>query len=142
VYTDENGEYRYLIVKQSQTHWSFPKGHAEAGESPMDAARRELQEETGITHVRLKKRPRFSITYYFKRGNETVKKSVDHFLGFVSDTRVAPQEDEVMIIDWKWATYSEARELLYQNTAERILDRVARFLRKRNRKHKRRRRSR
>jgi len=128
VYTDENNTYRYLLVKQSQTHWSFPKGHAENGEFPMDAARRELEEETGVSDVQLKKRPRFSITYYFKKGQTTVKKTVDHFLGFTNETNVTPQEEEV--IDWKWATYKEARTLLYRNTAERILDRVDRYLTK------------
>lgn len=31
-----------------QRHWDIPKGGAEAGESPREAALRELQEETGI----------------------------------------------------------------------------------------------
>lgn len=135
VYTDDNNTYRYLIVKQSQTHWSFPKGHAERGEEPMDTARRELAEETGITNVRLKKRPRFSITYYFKKGGGTVKKTVDHFLGFTQETAVTPQEEEV--IDWKWADYAEAHELLYRNTATRILDRAHRYLSKKTKKGKR-----
>lgn len=134
LYLDDNNQYRYLIVKQSQTHWSFPKGHAEAGETPMDAAYRELAEETGIRDVSIKTRPRFPITYYFKKGRDTVKKTVDHFLGFVNKPSVTPQEKEV--IDWQWATFDEAYELLYRNTADRVLTRVDRYLKKKRRSGK------
>ena len=132
VFKDETGEYRYLIVKQSQTHWSFPKGHAERGEEPMDAARRELAEETGITDVQLKKRPRFTISYFFRKRGRTVKKTVDHFLGFVDETvAITPQEEE--ILDYLWASRDEARKYLYRNTAKQILDKAHRYLTKRKR---------
>ena len=46
-----NAEGRGLLVSQHGTSWSLPKGHLEAGESPLDAARREIREETGVSRL-------------------------------------------------------------------------------------------
>lgn len=43
--TDEG--WRYLLLR-AFTHWDFPKGMVEAGEEPLAAAIREVQEETLI----------------------------------------------------------------------------------------------
>ena len=37
-----------LLLLRSFRYWDFPKGQVEAGETPLDAARRETREETGI----------------------------------------------------------------------------------------------
>ncbi|TCK43031.1 8-oxo-dGTP pyrophosphatase MutT (NUDIX family) [Paraburkholderia sp. BL8N3] len=44
-----NGQGDVLLCHATETsHWDVPKGHADPGESPLDAALRELVEETGI----------------------------------------------------------------------------------------------
>lgn len=40
-----------LVVNQRGTSWSLPKGHIEQGESPLQAAKREIAEESGITDL-------------------------------------------------------------------------------------------
>jgi len=40
-----------LIVSQRGNSWSLPKGHLEQGESLLDAAKREIAEESGITDL-------------------------------------------------------------------------------------------
>jgi len=42
------GERRYLLLRAFQ-YWDFPKGKVEPGEGPLEAARREVEEEAGIT---------------------------------------------------------------------------------------------
>jgi 8-oxo-dGTP pyrophosphatase MutT (NUDIX family) len=42
-----------LVVSQHGTSWSLPKGHIEAGEDRLAAARREIYEESGITELEL-----------------------------------------------------------------------------------------
>lgn len=48
-----NAEGRVLLVSQHGTSWSLPKGHLEAGETPLEAARREIHEETGVSRLEL-----------------------------------------------------------------------------------------
>lgn len=49
VVLNTNGD--VLVVSQHGTSWSLPKGHVEEGEDAMAAARRETQEESGISSL-------------------------------------------------------------------------------------------
>lgn len=40
-----------LLLLRAYRHWDFPKGGVESGEAPLDAAIREVEEETGITDL-------------------------------------------------------------------------------------------
>ncbi len=48
-----NTKSEVLVVNQRGNSWSLPKGHVDPGEEPVEAARREVQEETGVTDLRL-----------------------------------------------------------------------------------------
>jgi 8-oxo-dGTP pyrophosphatase MutT (NUDIX family) len=37
-----------LLYRSRESDWSFPKGHIEQGENPMEAMIREIKEETGL----------------------------------------------------------------------------------------------
>jgi 8-oxo-dGTP pyrophosphatase MutT (NUDIX family) len=45
-----------LMVSQHGDSWSLPKGHVEPGETELEAAVREVYEETGVEQLRLIKR--------------------------------------------------------------------------------------
>ncbi|MAG47856.1 ADP-ribose pyrophosphatase [archaeon] len=42
-----------LVVNQKGTSWSLPKGHIENNETPIEAAKREIYEESGINELEL-----------------------------------------------------------------------------------------
>lgn len=44
---------QYLIMYHYGQYWNFPKGHIEEGESEIEAALRELEEEAGVTEVKV-----------------------------------------------------------------------------------------
>lgn len=44
---DRAGKIEYLILRH-KNYWNFPKGGVEAGETDLEAARREIKEETGL----------------------------------------------------------------------------------------------
>ena len=42
-----------LVANGTKEFWGFPKGHIDPGESALDAAKREIAEETGLTDLTL-----------------------------------------------------------------------------------------
>lgn len=100
-------------------HWSFPKGHAEEGESEIEAAKREFSEETGIEEVEITEEPVFFENYKFKADGQKIVKTVKYFIGLVEDTVVREQKDEVC--DYQWAEYEEAMELMTFDEGRNIL---------------------
>jgi len=42
-----------LVVSQHGTSWSLPKGHIDEGEDALQAARREVKEESGVSELSL-----------------------------------------------------------------------------------------
>ncbi len=64
----------YLLLKNPRYGWGLPKGHAGEGEDLTAAARRETEEETGISGDALRIYPRFSreIRYLVEQGPKRV----------------------------------------------------------------------
>ena len=86
-------EGRVLVVSQHGTSWSLPKGHVEAGETPLEAARREVREESGVTRLELV-RPLGSYTRH-RLGpdggvDESELKTIHLFLFRTDATELAP----------------------------------------------------
>lgn len=50
VFKQENN-FTFCLIRHTEGHWGFPKGHQDIGESEQETATRELQEETGISTV-------------------------------------------------------------------------------------------
>jgi 8-oxo-dGTP pyrophosphatase MutT (NUDIX family) len=52
IYTVKNGDILFLLVYSAKNlQWGFPKGHIEEGETEIQAAKREIFEETGISEL-------------------------------------------------------------------------------------------
>jgi len=47
------GHFKYLLLR-AYSHWDFPKGMVEDGEEVIDAALREVREESTITDLKRK----------------------------------------------------------------------------------------
>lgn len=115
----EDGTRRYLLIQHHAGHWGFPKGHPNKGETPVEAARRELAEETGIAEAELLEAPVFEERYYFRVKDVLVRKTVTYFIGLVADPAVTPQEEE--IADYAWGTFDETMARLSFKEGKRIL---------------------
>jgi len=48
-----NNEGKVLVVSQHGNSWSLPKGHIDEGETALEAAKREIYEESGIKDLEL-----------------------------------------------------------------------------------------
>ena len=78
--------------------WSLPKGHIEEGETPEQAAIREVQEETGIESEIA--RELGVIDFWFMAGGNRIHKTVHHYLFKEVGGRLAPQITEVDDVGW------------------------------------------
>lgn len=118
-----NNTPRFLLIKnQRSSHWGFPKGHMERGETPYDTAKREVLEETGL---------RIDIIEGFSSKSEyiigrKVQKEVRIFLATTADTQTKIQQEEIE--DYIWLTYEQAIETLNFQNDKRILNKAQAFM--------------
>ena len=97
VFRKYHGNIELLLIKHVVGgHWSFPKGHVEAGETEAETAIREIKEETGID-VELDTSFREVVSYSPKRDTT---KDVIYFLGKAKNFQYTPQEEEIAQIKW------------------------------------------
>ena len=125
VFLKENSIPKFLLLHYAGGHWDFPKGHVEKGETEEATALRELEEETGISRVRIVPGFQEKITYYYKRKKETIFKQVRFFLVESKQTVVKLSLEHQ---EFKWLSFKEAIELLTYSNAKKILKNATDFL--------------
>lgn len=103
-----------LIHRPNKSDWTFPKGKPEPGESVAETARREVQEETGMTPVLGSRLP---ARRYFK-GRRL--KRVDYWAATVAGPTDFVPNSEVDRLDW--LPVPDARKRLTHPRDRRLLD--------------------
>ena len=120
------GEWRVLLILHREgNHWGFPKGRADTQETPLQSAKRELKEETGLDVIKLLSEQPLVEKYQFRRKREMVIKTVQYFPALVQG-ELQIQEEEIR--DAKWLKMSEALEQLSFKEARHILSECMRLL--------------
>ena len=101
----ENWEFCLVLAGR---YWGLPKGHVEAGETPRQAALREVSEECGIPIDGLRIVADLPHSeYVYRRLGRLIFKLVHHFLVLTAPgAELAPQASE--IDDAAWLSYDEA----------------------------------
>ncbi len=119
-------EVKFLLVKHNDGHWGFPKGHLNDGETELDCAKRELEEETGIKSFRLRPEIKFEENYTFEKDGEHYDKSVTYFLCLIDgNANPKPQEGfakEITAV--ALLNYEQARLTLTYDGTKQLLDKA------------------
>ncbi len=92
------GRYDHKDASGKRVLWSLPKGHIEEGETPEQAAIREVVEETGITSSITKSLG--VIDFWFMAGGKRIHKTVHHFIFTEVGGTLLAQESEVDEVSW------------------------------------------
>lgn len=77
-----------VLVQERDGSWSFPKGRIEKGESPMDAAIREIKEETGVRSLY----PIRSLGRYERATRNGKRRVVFMYLFQVENQKLTPRD--------------------------------------------------
>ncbi len=120
----QRGEIYYLVVqaKPNPDHWVIPKGHIEPGETPEEAARREIREETGVAADIIA--PLGDLR--FQHGGARVAALI-YLLAYRGEGQPAEKRQ------CRWEPFATARELLTFANNRTLLDRAQQFLQQRSR---------
>lgn len=120
----ENGTRRYLLLKYSN-YWGFPKGLVEEGESEEEAAKREVEEETGIREVKFMPKFKEEERYFYKNRGETVHKTAVYFLAKTEERDVDLSfEHEAS----EWLPIDKAIERLTYDNHKKLLRKAHKLL--------------
>jgi len=131
---DTTGKLGLLIGRRDQKDssgkrilWSLPKGHIEEGETPEQAALREVAEETGIQSEIEKSLG--IIDFWFMAGGKRIHKTVHHYLFRESGGLLAAQESEVDEVAWfplgeiiEKLAYPDEKKLIARTNATTVLE--------------------
>ncbi|MCB9812446.1 NUDIX domain-containing protein [Candidatus Nomurabacteria bacterium] len=109
----------------NNAYWVFPKGHAEASESPIEAATRELHEETGLTIEQLITEPTFSVSYSFLYDGDQVHKTVWFYVATVYGE---PQLDPEEVKEAGWYDLKAAQTKLDYQDTKKLFTEVCTFI--------------
>ena len=103
-----------LLVSQKHSSWSLPKGHLEKNESPLQAAYREIYEETGIKSLELinylGSYKRYKIGKDPSTEDKTEQKHI-HFYLFLTHENISISNDPDNP-STKWVSINEVPKLL------------------------------
>lgn len=121
------GKYKYLMLR-SKWYWDFPKGKLDEGETHLEAACRELAEETTLTDITFPWGEIFTETepYQSKNKKKKAMKVARYYPAIViSGTPQLlpnPESGEVEHDEYCWLTYKQAKALKLQDRIQKVLD--------------------
>jgi len=122
VYRLEEGEPRYLLIRDSYRNWGFPKGHLEGAEGAESAALREVREETGLADV-IVHAPLDTIEWSFRFRGTLIHKVCHFFLMRAQSVRTRPQRAEG-ITACRWVPFEDAVRMVSYANAREVLRRA------------------
>ena len=107
----KDNNWRFLLLR-AYRNWDFPKGMVEPSEDPIDTAKREVLEETGIAEPTFRWGPVFKETLPYHSGGKKIARY------YIAETRqsavtfaINPEIGKPEHHEYRWASYREVLDL-------------------------------
>jgi 8-oxo-dGTP pyrophosphatase MutT (NUDIX family) len=100
-----------LLLLRAYKNWDFPKGLVEPGESELDAARREVTEETGLAELDYPFGEEYKETLPYS-GNKVARYYLAETGAEKIELPVSPELGRPEHHEYRWASFDEAEALL------------------------------
>ena len=123
----ETDDYSVLLLHYTSGHWDLPKGNIETNETELEAATRELREETSIESFRVIPNFRYVLDYKYTRKNVLISKQVTLFLASTGVRKVKISHEHM---GYSWVKKSDATTQLTYKNAKNALRQAINFLEK------------
>ena len=114
-----NSNRSILLLHYVSGHWDFPKGNIEINENELQAATRELKEETGKENFTLLPGFKYILNYKYTRKSTLISKQVTLFLASTKVNQVRISHEH---IGYHWTDInSSVKQLTYSNAKNALI---------------------
>ena len=117
--TKDKKDIEILLIQDSKERWTIPKGHIEPGETAKMTARREIEEETGLSNISvlawLGK-----IHFKYRRLDKLVLMTTQVYLVQALDMRESPTPEKWMK-GIRWFAFRDAIEAIEYEDIEKLM---------------------
>lgn len=112
---------RVLLIRDPYRNWGLPKGHLEAGENSLEAAVREVREETGLDGIEVG--PELgTIDWFFRLDGVLIHKFCTFFAMYSSSGQTEPEVAEG-ITECHWVPLDQGiQQISYENAREILVE--------------------
>ncbi len=123
----------FLTRKIERDEWSLPKGGQEDGESLVDTAKREIEEETGFRNIELVSDEQIGHNYFEfvnpKTGKRSGKNVYFYLFRIINDERIDTPEMVKEGFEGRWMDFDEALDLISFDAIKVVVKNAQRLLR-------------
>jgi 8-oxo-dGTP pyrophosphatase MutT (NUDIX family) len=129
VFRRSGGGVEILLLQHEGGKWMLPKGTIEAGETPEEVARREVQEESHISRIRVVADLGEERYFFYWRSEDAYYDKTVHYylMEFLGEEEPTPQTEEGFIA-CEWVSLDEAMARIKYKETREIVRRAREYL--------------